>query len=285
VVRRLSYQPGKESVSGALLVPVADGFVELAAIARAGMTGYRESALMLKRPGGLSGPEEPFPTQAEFDDSRHDASFPEHPLSLTRGAMRWLLAESALEVTKPAAEPHEGDVVVDAAGCAVTLPPRYLFVPREVLPMSPTLASYSRVGLADCQVRMLDIWRVPNRVGGDDRARRLRDLAAKIVDDWANEGATDIEQSPQIVSGDDERVSVTNFVRFKAGAVPNVSAMRWRADGDGTVFRVAVSAAPYVPANDLVEQADNVMGSLRRVDGALPQGTPREAKKPWWKPW
>ncbi len=285
VVRRLSYQPGMESVSGALLVPVAHGFVEVAAIVRAGMTGYRESALMLRRSGGLPGPEEPFPAQAEFDDERHDASFPQHPLSLTRRAMRWLLADAALEVTEAAGEPPEGEVTVAPARCAVFLPPRYLFVPREVLPMSPTLASYSRVGLADGDPRLLDVWRVPNRLIGDDRGRKLRDLAVTTINDWAKEGATDIEQSPRVVSGDDAPVSVTNLVRFNVGGVRKVSAMRWRADDDGTVFRVAVSAAPYVPASDLVEQADTVMGCLGRVVGAPPERMSQESKKPWWKPW
>jgi hypothetical protein len=132
--------------------------------------------------------------------------------------------------------------------------------------MSPALASYSRVGLADGHVRLLDVWRVPNRITGDERARMLCDLATKLVGDWAKEGARDIEQSPQIVRGDGAQVFFTNLVRFNVGSVAKISAMCWRADDDGTVFRVAVSAAPYVSATDLVEQAEAVMGSLRRID-------------------
>lgn len=286
VVRRITYQPGNEVLSGALIVPLAEGFAELTAIARAGETGFRESVLMLKRPGGLpSGPDATFPSQAEYDDPAHDARFADHPLSLVRAALRWLLADAGLEVTAPAVEPPEGEHVVEAAGCAVVLPPRYLFLPREVMPMAPTLASFVRVGLGDAPMRLLDVWRLRDRLSGRDRGRALKRLAVETVEGWAEEGATDLDQETEIVAGDEPQAAVRTLVRFKVGDKPNVSAMRWRADEDGTVFRVNVSAPPYVPAPQLRDEADAVMASLRRLDVEEGGSGPGAWIKPWWKIW
>jgi hypothetical protein len=249
VVRRLSYQPGNEVLSGSLLVPLAQGFAELAAIARAGQTGFRESVLMLKRPEGPSTePKVTFLSQAEYDDPAHDALFAEHPLSLVRGALRWLLADAGLEVTAPAAPPPEGEHVIAAAGCAVILPPRYLFVSREVMPMPPTLASFARVGLGEAPLRLLDVWRLADRLSGRDRGQALRRFAVENTERWVEEGVSDLDQEAEIVAGDGPETAVRTWVRFKVGDKPKVSAMRWRADEDGTVFRVTTSAAPYVPA-------------------------------------
>lgn len=267
VVRRGTYQPGAEVLAGSLLVPLAEGFAELTALARAGQTGLRESVLMLSRPGAPPAGETPtFPSQAEYDDPAHDAAFPDHPLSVVRAALRWLLSEAGLEVTAPAVPPPEGEQVVEAARCAVTLPPRYLFVPREVMPMSPTLASFVRAGLGEAPTRMLDVWRLAERLPGRDVAHALQRLAVESTARWVDEGVVDLEQEAEIVGGDRAGAAVRTLVHFKVGDSARVSAMRWRADEDGTVLRVAVSAAPHVPATELRDEADAVMASLRRLD-------------------
>lgn len=286
VVRRITYQPGNEVLSGSLLVPLAQGFAELAAIARAGQTGLRESVLMLKRPGGPpTKPKVTFLSQAEYDDPVHDALFAEHPLSLVRGALHWLLADAGLEVTAPAVEPPEGEHVIEAAGCAVILPPRYLFVSRELMPMPPTLASFVRVGLGEAPLRLLDVWRLADRLSGRDRGRALKRLAVENTERWIEEGVSDLDQEAEIVAVDGPETAVRTWVRFKVGDRPKVSAMRWRADEDGTVFRVTASAAPYVPAPELRDQADAVMASLRRLDVDEGGSGPGAPNKPWWKIW
>lgn len=285
LVRRMTYQPGEEVLCGSLLVPLARGFAELTAIARAEQTGLREATLMMKRPGGSSTESKvPFLSQAEYDDPEHDALFAEHPLSLVRGALRWLLADAGLEVTEPAVEPPEGAYVVEAAGCTVILPPRYLFVPRELMPMSPTLASFARVGLGDAPLQLLDVWRLPDRLSGRDRGRALKRFAVEHTERWTSEGVTDLEQEAEIVTGDEPHTAVRTLVRFKVGDKHKVSAMRWRADEDGTVFRVTATAAPYVPAPKLRDQADAVMASLRRLNVEDEGGT-GAPKKSWWKVW
>jgi hypothetical protein len=60
---------------------------------------------------------------------------------------------------------------------ADALPPRFLFVPHEAMPMSPTLASFARVGLSEVPVRLLDVWCLRNRISGRNRGRALEQLA------------------------------------------------------------------------------------------------------------
>jgi hypothetical protein len=284
LVRRLTYQPGNESLSGSLLVPLARGYVEIAAVARAATTGLRESMLMLKREEGVPGePKAAFRPQSEYDDPAHDALFADHPLTRVRRALRWLIDDAGIAVLAPATEPTEGETTVEAAGCAVVLPPRFLFVPREVMPMSPTLASYARATLGDASVRLLDVWRHPTRIAGRHRERDLERLATETTAAWTGEGATEIEQQAEIVAGDARHASVRTVVHFSVGPKRKVSAMRWRADEDGTVFRVSASAAPHVSPAELRDQADAVMGSLRRLDVDGPTGAP--TGRPWWKLW
>jgi hypothetical protein len=112
-----------------------------------------------------------------------------------------------------------------------------------------------------------DLVVLPGRECPDDNSceilERRRDYEGQSDRD---EGEGVRKPGLSIAPGDGAQVFVTNLVRFNVGSVAKISAMYWRADVDGTVFRVAVSAAPYVPATYLVEQLHAVMGSLRRID-------------------
>jgi hypothetical protein len=276
LIWRLTYQPGKESVSGELLVPVAQGHFAISAIATASVTGFRETATMLKlekERGETLGTR--FPEQAEYDDPALDESFPDHPLTLSRAALRWLERGAHLEVTAPDGEAPTGEVVAEAARCAIMLPPRYVFVPRTVLPMADALVSYVRVGLPDGSPRILDVWRFPERLGKRNRPRELSSLAQKVTDGWRQEGAQDVVHGPRVIGSDGGLAMVEDLVRFKVGKSEKLTAMRWRADDDGTVFRVSVGAGAYVAEARLVEQAAGVMASLRRLDEG--------GVKPWWQ--
>lgn len=283
-MRRITFQPGNELLSGTLLVPVVDGFFEIAAIARAATTGMRESVLLMARTHGK--PFEPgtsVPSQAEYDAPAHDHRFPDHPLTLVRAALRWLQSDAAIEVLSPAPDPPSGEIVVEAASCAVVLPPRYVFVPREVMPMAPTLASYTRVALGEGVPRMLDVWRLEGRITQRDRARRLKELALEMTADWEKEGVSDLEQEAEIVASDTKSASVRGFARFFVGAKRKLSALRWRADEDGVVFRVSASGPAHLSEEALRNDADAVMSSLRRLDASPPSAPPED--KPWWKVW
>ena len=109
--------------------------------------------------------------------------------------------------------------------------------------------------------------------------------AVRRIEGWVEEGVTDLDQEAEIVAGDEPQTAVRTLVRFKVGDEPKVSAMRWRVDEDGTVFRVTVGAAPHVPAPELRDQADAVMASLRRLNVEEGGSGPAAPKKPWWKIW
>ena len=280
VVRRITYQPGNEVLSAALIVPLAEGYAEIVALSRAAQTGFRESVLMVQRDNASPEAKGTFPSQAEYDDPARDEGFPSHPLSRVRAAQRWLLGDAGLSVTRPATEQPEGEHVSEEAGCAVIVPPRYLFVPREVMPMAPTLAAFVRVGLIDAAPRVLDVGRIQGTLSGDDPVRALKRFARRHVEGWGRDGVADIEQQSEHVASDGPHVHVRTIVRFKVGENPKASVMRWRADPDGKVFRVAIGTSPHVPKAEVSDQVDAVMASLRRLDEE-----DRKPNKPWWKIW
>lgn len=266
VVRRLAYQPGNEVLSGALLAPLASGYVEFAALCRAGTTGMRESVLLAKQRVTGGDGEGKFPPQSAYDDPALDAVFADHPLSRVRAALRWLLGEAGLRVTAPAAVVPVGEVVLDEPGCAVVPPPRFLHVPRSVMAMSPTLGSMARVTFTDRAPQLLDVWRHPSRFTGGDRAARLLSLARESTAAWVGEGVTDLAHGPAAVPGDGAAVVVEDVARFKVKGAPKVSALRWRVDPDGTVFRVSAGGVQSVDDGTVVDRARAVRASLRRLD-------------------
>lgn len=265
LVRREAYQAGRELLWGSLLVPVRGGVVEVGAGAGANETGFRESMEMAKRMVGRRPPDgpgagvgEPIPPQAEFDDPALDRFYPTHPLSRVRAALQRLLGEGGPVVTAPPPALPEGEVHAEAAGCFLRLPPRYGFVPRVVMPLAPTLASYVKPGLPDAPVRMIDVWRHPERITGPEPARALHTLASRSTAAWAEEGVANLRHQSEILEG----AQVRTVALFDVQDGARISVMRWRVDPDGTVFRVA-AAAPTGEA-ELRAQADAVMASLRR---------------------
>jgi hypothetical protein len=264
VVRRITYQPGNETIAGHLSIPVIGGYVEIAAIARASMTGMRE-AILVDRAMAASD-ELPRLKQSEIDDPKHDSTFADHPLSLVRAALRWLEAQG-VTVLAPAPAASEQAVVVNAARCVVRPPPRYLLLAPDVLPMSPTLASFTRITFADAEPRLLDVWRLPQTITARDPGAALVALARENADGWRREGATDVLANVSLATRE-PRIEAVSFIRFKVNGAPKTNASRWRVDPDGTVFRVGVSVEPHVPDASAREQADVVMASLRRLDDA-----------------
>ncbi|APR88070.1 hypothetical protein A7982_13419 [Minicystis rosea] len=279
-VRRVTYQPGNEVLSATLVVPLAEGYAEIVALSRAARTGFRESVLMVQREKASPETKGTFLSQAEYDDPARDEGFPSHPLCRVRAAQRWLLGDAGLSVTQPAIEEPEGERVLEEAGCAVIVPPRYLFMPRERMPMAPTLASFVRVGLLDAAVRVLDVGRIEGTLAGGDPVRALKRFAQAHVDGWAGEGVTDLAQQSELVASDGPHVHLRTVVRFNVGEKRKRSVMRWRADRDGNVFRVAIGTSPHVPKEEVSDQVDAVMASLRQLDEDA-----HPPKKPWWKIW
>ncbi len=296
VIHRMSYQPTHEMVIGRIVVPVANGVISLSASSLTRNTGYRETmrlqAALASRPGESAAKVGSELGQAAYDDPTYDLLFPDHPLSLVRAALAWLEGAEGggLAITDPLRLPSPGEVVLPAAGCAVTPPPRYVALPEGALPIASTLAVLTRVGLAVTTPRLLDVWRIEDTVIlGADRAGQLVRLARKNAAGWAGEGATGVEARVVKLPAKDGRTHALSEIRFTTDNGPTHAVARWMADTDGTVFRVAASGGPWIPKEALRADADQALGSLRRLDPpgiepgeAMPTAEVVKPRRTWW---
>lgn len=296
VIHRMSYQPTHEMVVGRVLIPVANGVLSISASSLTRTTGYRETmrlqAALASRPGEDAEEIARELGQAGYDDPTYDLLFPDHPLSLVRAALAWLVDSDGggLVVADPLVLPGESEIALPVARCAVTPPPRYLALPDGALPIAPTLAVLTRVGLAVMTPRLVDVWRIEDTVIlGADREGQLVKLARKNAAGWAGEGATDVEAKVAKLPSKDGRTHVKSEITFTTANGPTHAVARWMADTDGTVFRVAASGGPWIPKEALRADAEQVLSSLRRLDSpaeeAKEEPAAEEAVKPkrkWW---
>jgi hypothetical protein len=298
VIHRMSYQPTHEMIVGRLLVPLATGVLSLSASSLTRTTGYRETmrlqAALSSRAGVNIADVARELGQAGYDDPTYDLLFPDHPLSLIRAALTWLVDADggALTITDPLPSPPGGEIDLTAAGCAVTPPARYLALPAGALPISATLAVLTRVGLAVTTPRLLDVWRIDDTVIlGADREKQLVALARKNAADWGGEGATDINAKVTKLPSRDGRTHAKSEIRFTTANGPTQAVARWMVDTDGTVFRVSASGGQWIPKEALLADAEQVLQSLRRLDSpaveakAKEEAAPADAEKPkrkWW---
>ena len=166
ILRRVAYEPILEAVVGNILIPLANGLLDITVFQHSQQTGYRENQLLTlalqQNPGeGLPKVRRKL-GQAHFDDPSHDDKFPTHPLTCVRKAVKWLLGQSkdVLTITNPApALPAVGaEIELPKLGCAVKIPPRYQPIPEGVLPIPAGVQLLSRVILEGADdPQMLDV--------------------------------------------------------------------------------------------------------------------------------
>jgi hypothetical protein len=156
---------------GHTLVPVRRGLFEARWLFTAGLTGYRETMLHAQQDRGPD--EEPSRlSQQAMDDPAHDASFPEHPLTLARAARSWH-AHGRLRVTEPPPRSQSGSRTIEALGCAITPPPRFVFSDVRS-DDDQTTAVFTRVAFAGTDgVEHLFVTRTSDRIRGLAVASRL----------------------------------------------------------------------------------------------------------------
>jgi hypothetical protein len=296
VIHRMSYQPTHEMVIGRVLLPVASGVLSLSASSLSRTTGYRETmrlhAALASRPGASPEAIGRELGQAGYDDPTYDLLFPDHPLTLVRAALAWLVdAEGAgLTITDPLQSPPPGEVELPAAGCAVRPPSRYLALPQGALPISPTLAVLTRVGLSVTTPRLLDVWRIEDTVIlGADREGQLVRHARKNAADWGGEGATGIDAKVTRLPSKNGRTHARSEIHFTTENGPTQAIALWMVDTDGVLFRLAASGGPWIPKEALLADAEQALHSLRRLDPppveAKAEPAPAAAEKPkrkWW---
>lgn len=121
MVHRMLYEPGHEYLMGHLLLPLERGLLELRCMVyEQGMTGLRETALLLKRspePGT-------FLPQAEYDAPEHDAAFPDHPLSRTRQGLD-AITRCITSVSRPESDLPVTSCTDKTRGYTLVPPPRF----------------------------------------------------------------------------------------------------------------------------------------------------------------
>lgn len=294
VIHRMSYEPGHELMVGRVLAPTEQGVLSIAASHLSRVTGYRESARVMAALASRDGADPEAVArelgQAGLDDATYDLLFPEHPLSIVRAALAWLLdAEGGgLSITSPATTLSPAEIELPEVGCAITPPPRYLLVPDDAVSIAPTRALLSRIGLAAATPRALDVWRVEGAsILGPNREQQLARLARKNAADWADEGADSVTSKITKLPSKDGRAHVKSQARFKTPDGPTQCAARWIADTDGAVFRIAAGGGTWIPEELLIEDAEQALRSFRRLDlpAPLPEPKPQDAVKPkrtWW---
>ncbi len=292
ILRRLTYRPGSEFISSHLIIPTNQGTYEINAHSKAGMTGYRESALymiLLEQNKGVE-PEELMKTidQSYYDDPEKDKMFKEHPLSLLREAHHWLQDEQRgnLKITATAPSYREGEIHLENVGCAVVLPPGYIFSQLLTSAMSKTIAIFVRVILCSGSIgggkKMIGVWRSTDKDARKINTREgLKKLAIKSTQGWKNEGAKEINVETEDLPDFNGKPQISCYTRFKVGDEATQSLARWFVDSDNYVFRVDVSCVPFFSKEELNQDIEIVLKSWRR----LPIVDEPEVTKPWWQFW
>lgn len=268
-VWRLCYAPTFEVVEGSLALPLGASVMTFHTGAWSRQTGLRESVIY-----ALKQKEQPDVDpvelarslrQADYDDPALDARWPQHPLSLVRAGLRWLMGpEGGIRRRMgPLPDPPER-VPLPELGCSIRPPPRYLLCAPEHLEASPTLVLFSRVTGADAIAPTLDLWRHPDPVPRGSDLSRLAELARSNAQSWTEEGLKEIEMRTELRGGGALPPHVANDIRSTADGRRINIATRWLIDPGGAAVRIAVAGSPLItPFEELAADADAVLASLR----------------------
>jgi hypothetical protein len=256
-VHRALYQPGAELVLGTLVAPTASGIVRFEIAARDSMTGVRESMLMATAVDVDAPP--------AFDDAQYDVQFPMHALSRVRAALSWVCPAIEVETARPQLTTDELELA--RASCVIRPPPRFLPLDSGTMGLSSGIETLARVAIATTP-RLLDVWNVGPTPSHDPA--KLERQARETIEQWANEGASDIVI--ETTRRTDTEPGVDCFVRFRAGGNPTQSVQRWFVR-DGALVRVSSGGPPNALQRG-------------RARGGLIETTPSSPPKaPWWKRW
>jgi hypothetical protein len=277
VIHRMVMRPGLEIVMGHLLVPAADGLFEARWIARAELTGMRESILLMKAmdveatgteqqhdvPGGVAVRVHQVPETGRTDDEieslmksidydapEHDADFPQHPLSVVRACARALEADYGLRMLRPAKPVPTGEEILASMSIAFTPPPR--FVRTSESGKSAMYRRYSLAGNDGTQILGVEV--APANADLEGLARTILNSAGVLPDTVRRSGALIVCDGTR--AGDEARVVIA--------AAPL---------DRGKQVIVQLLATTSFLLDDIDQELTAAAQSVR----ALP--------RPWWKVW
>ncbi|HEY5920641.1 MAG TPA: hypothetical protein VIV11_03175 [Kofleriaceae bacterium] len=252
VVRRLSYEPGDESIVGHLIVPVVKGTVEIRVMCQATMTGARESAVIARLGGDKP------QAQAVYDARELDPYFPDHPLSRVRAALDESVAR--LEIVYPAERATE--VSLREAGCAIEPPPRFTRAPVVAGSGTNLLV---RAGLDDWR-RELDVWRIGrHKLKGKDLHKALVEHADAAVADWVKADRTHVITESAPIDDYGVCLQVEQYVTFQHGGDAKHTLHRWWIAGDQTLWRIASGGPRGVERAALQADLEQVQRTFQRI--------------------
>jgi hypothetical protein len=269
VLHRMAYEPGHEVVMGHLLVPAASGLVEIRWVARAQMTGYRESAITIKADfaSGLPEPgQRKIPAQAVFDDPALDEAFPMHPLSVARAARRWCQENVRVRVVAPAPQDRRQELRLEGLGCALVPPPRFV----KPAPASPGPNGVPWVGMNRASFAGSDgvDWLFVEAFAGAKGLSRLRarktagDVEALARQVYASAGVSDI-RTAVAPAGDGAPGGARVIVDGEGHAGPLRMAARGTELADRTLALLYLTTTASMPAADLLAEVDAAARTLR----------------------
>lgn len=280
LIHRLTYTIGHELIIGRIIIPLEQGTLYVSALRRANMTGARETVLAISnvRPSKDSEHRDPQVSQAEIDDPALDDTFPDHPLTVIRRALRWALTTS-MDVTVMAPLPRDRDEMVELpnSGCTIRLPPRFRFCPKMAAAMDPSLTPFIRATVPQTGSYMFDVWRLPPvTIKGRHATQQLRRLAEKHVRGWKHEGDSNFEIESVELPLFDGRPMVSTFVRFRVDGNMNHAVAHWFIDHDGTVFRVCAAGSLSRSREELLSVVHESTLSWKRLPGDI------KTSSTWW---
>jgi hypothetical protein len=224
--------------------------------------------------------------QRDFDDVRHDAMFPNHPLSVVRTELRDVLDSGSIVVLAPPLASSPGEVVLGELGCAVVPPPRYLLTAR-----APTdrFAQFCRLSFAGTDgVQLLTLLaRHDKRLRPAGTEGDLLDAATHLAGEVPN-GAQNLQIDVHSLPDADGRTHVMAYRTYDdtSGIGPQHSAFRFFVPAAGRLLIIAIGTGRCVPKHEILAELDSVVASWRPLDGKpSTHRDRRHQEKPWWRIW
>jgi hypothetical protein len=224
--------------------------------------------------------------QRDFDDARHDARFPAHPLSLVRAELREVLDAERVTVLEPSPTSPPSEVVLRELGCAIVPPARYLLTAQ---PPSEDCVQFGRISFAGTDgIQLLTLLaRRDKQVRPTGTEPALLDAARDLASDVAPE-ALNLQIEVRALPDADGRTQVMAYRTYDdpTGIGPQHSAFRFFVPRPGRLLIIAIGTGRCVPKEEMLADLESVVASWRPLDGepSASSDTPHH-KKPWWRIW
>lgn len=283
-VHRMAYEPGHEMIMGHLLIPLQQGLFEARVLTVDKMTGYRESILLDKRlqKHPLNDEEDirrvmATICQEDYDDPQHDEAFPEHALSRSRAALRWLIHDANLRVTEPPSPFAPGEVQVPHLNCALVPPPRFFY--EDPSDDRSTSASFHRVsfcGTDGIERLLVDRW---DQVARDAKNANFSKLAKSIAHTLhVKSGVDEMQVTVKKLAPEARGPQALVIVEGKGHQGLLRNAMLFFQDEQQRTWSLSRCGTAAVPTETLRAELIETVRTFRI-------NAPPKSQKPWWKFW